>query len=108
MAFQIVNNQWVLTAGANSLPLAEVARRHARPFYLYDLDDALKRVDTFLRSGWPIHYAMKANSFPPLLRELARRGVGVDVVSLGELQKAMACGFPPQRVIFSGVAKDRE
>ncbi|NJM10445.1 MAG: diaminopimelate decarboxylase, partial [Bdellovibrionaceae bacterium] len=51
---------------------------------------------------------MKANSHPRLLRAFAKEGLGVDVVSLGEMQKALSLGINPQRIIFSGVGKDRE
>lgn len=108
MAFQLENNKWMLKTKALDLVLSEVVKTHARPFYLYNLEDALTRADRFLDSKLSVHYAMKANSCPRLLRELAHKGLGVDVVSLGELQKALACGFAPRRLIFSGVAKDRE
>jgi diaminopimelate decarboxylase len=86
--------------------LADVVRGRERAFYLYDLEDALARARRVLKSGFSCHYAMKANSHPRLLGEFARLGLGVDVVSLGELQKALSCGFSPDRVIYSGVAKD--
>ncbi len=51
---------------------------------------------------------MKANSNPRLLRAFFKLGLGADVVSLGEMQKALALGLEPKRIIFSGVGKDRE
>lgn len=97
-----------MNSKSGDLALNEVAKNHTRAFYLYNLEDALIRADHFLNSKFLVHYAMKANSNPRLLGELAVKGLGVDVVSLGELKKALACGFSPKRVIFSGVAKDRE
>lgn len=108
MAFLLKNKRWILNSGAESIDLQGVAEPRSRAFYVYDLQDALTRADIFLQSGMAVHYAMKANNCPRILREFARRGLGADVVSLGELQKALSCGFSPDRVIFSGVAKDHE
>lgn len=108
MAFRLKSNQWRMETKSGDLALKDIVSQHQRPFYLYDLEDAMLRADHFQASGLTVHYAMKANSEPRLLREFARRGLGVDVVSLGEMQKAMAHGFDPRKVIFSGVAKDRE
>lgn len=108
MAFRLKNKRVVMTTKSGDVDLLSVAENHSRPFYLYDVADALSRADVFQRSGFSPHFAMKANSCPRVLREFAKCGMGVDVVSLGELQKALQHGFSPQRVIFSGVAKDRE
>lgn len=97
-----------MATSQGELSLNEVARDHERPFYLYDLEDALTRAKHFLKSGYHVHYAMKANTCASLLREFSRLGLGADVVSLGEMQKALACGFPAEKIIFSGVAKGRE
>lgn len=88
--------------------LTQLCGRERRPFYFYDLDDARVRAEAFKKSGARVHYAMKANSHPRLLSMFAGLGLGVDVVSLGELQKARSCGFAPDRIIFSGVGKGRE
>ena len=50
-------------------------------------------------------YALKANSNQSVLRTLAKLGAGADVVSGGELKRALAAGIPPQRIVFSGVGK---
>jgi diaminopimelate decarboxylase len=108
VSYRLKNHQWVMQTTQGDMPLSDLVTKHNQPFYVYNLEDAVARAQSFLRSGNSIHYAMKANSDVRLLRELARLGLGVDVVSVGELQKALRCGFSPQRVIFSGVAKDRE
>jgi diaminopimelate decarboxylase len=54
-----------------------------------------------------ICYAVKANSNQAVLRLFAGLGAGADVVSEGELRRAVAAGFPPQRIVFSGVGKTR-
>ncbi len=50
-------------------------------------------------------YAMKANSNQSVLKTLARLGAGADVVSGGELHRALAAGIPPEKILFSGVGK---
>lgn len=87
--------------------LLSIAKNATRPFYFYDLDDAVGRAKAYAASGAQVHYAMKANSNLRLLKAYRRLGLGVDVVSLGEMQKALAAGFAPNKIIFSGVGKDR-
>ena len=53
-------------------------------------------------------YALKANSNLAVVRTLAAAGAGADIVSGGELQRALAAGVPPQRIVFSGVGKSRD
>ncbi len=88
--------------------LVQLTANHSRPFYFYNLDDAVTRARAFMKHGTRVHYAMKANSNARLLQAFAREGLGVDVVSLGEMQKALALGLDPKKIIFSGVGKDRE
>src|SRR5690606_9114986 len=52
-------------------------------------------------------YAMKANGNLAVLRTLAELGAGADVVSEGEMRRALAAGIPARRVVFSGVGKTR-
>lgn len=83
------------------------------PFYFYDLDllnstlDEVKR----LTEGKPffVHYAVKANSNPVILKEIASKGFGADLVSGEEIQVAVEAGFSPSRMMFAGVGKtDKE
>ena len=53
-------------------------------------------------------YALKANSNLAVVRTLADEGAGADIVSGGELQRALAAGVPPERIVFSGVGKSRD
>lgn len=91
--------------------VAELARPHGRPTYVYDLGDIEKRFAAyraaFGKLNTAIHYAVKANSNPIILKRLAQWGAGVDTVSAGEVKKAIAAGFAPSRVILSGVAKTK-
>ena len=92
------------------MPVARIAAAVGTPFYCYSAA-ALERQIPALRRGLRagatplICYAVKANSNLAVLRLFARLGAGADVVSEGELRRALAAGIPPQRIIFSGVGK---
>ena len=89
--------------------LMDVVERTTTPFYYYDMHLLDETMDQILRhiSGYPfqIHYALKANSNPHILRAISKRGLGADVVSGGEIQAAITHGFKPEEINFSGVAK---
>jgi diaminopimelate decarboxylase len=95
------------------VPLERVAREVGTPAYVYSsamVRDRYVRLDAAL-VGLPhrIHYTLKANSNAGLLRLLRELGAGVDVVSGGELFRALRLGFRGQDIIFGGVGKtDRE
>lgn len=79
------------------------------PFYYYDLD-LLRRTLDHIReciAGHPyhVHYAMKANSNPTILRAIAEAGMGADCVSGGELRAAVEAGFDPKDISYAGVGK---
>ncbi len=85
----------------------------ATPAYVYDLDGmrqgARELVAAFGDHPHLVAYAVKANTAGPVVGALAEAGCGADVVSGGELEVALGCGVPPDRVVMSGVAKlDRE
>ena len=88
VADEVGTPTWVLSASTIRARLA--ALRHA-------LDDA----------GLPaaIHYAVKANDHLAVLRLVAQGGAGADVVSAGELRRALLAGIAPGQVVFSGVGK---
>jgi diaminopimelate decarboxylase len=93
------------------MPLRDVfAQGEVRtPAYVYDLDaiEAEARALTAGFEGAPhlVAYAVKANSAGPIVRAIVRAGCGAEVVSGSELAVALACGVAPDRVLFSGVAK---
>ncbi len=82
------------------------------PAYVYDLDamqrDAAALVGAFGDRQRNVFYAVKANSAGPIVRAIAARGCGADVVSGAELLLALRCGIDPERVVYSGVAKSDE
>src|ERR1700744_4110581 len=94
---------------AEAVNLAELASRVGTPFYCYS-SATLERhfrvfTDAFAGEKVLVCYAMKANSNQSVLRTLAKLGAGADVVSGGELKRALAAGIPPQKILFSGVGK---
>ncbi|MEZ5658501.1 MAG: diaminopimelate decarboxylase [Burkholderiaceae bacterium] len=89
--------------------LATLAARHGTPLYVYSraaLRDAYREFADAVPGGQvAIHYAVKANSNIAVLDVLAREGAGFDIVSGGELQRALTAGAEPSRIVFSGVGK---
>ena len=89
--------------------LEEAAERFGTPLYLYSAASILEAFAAYDRAfaGIPhrICYALKANASGALLRLLAARGAGADIVSGMELQAAVRAGFPPDRIVFAGVGK---
>ncbi len=96
---------------AEAVPVARIAEAVGTPFYVYSAGSLAARYCGFAEAFAPeralICYAVKANSNLAVLRIFARLGAGADVVSEGELRRALAAGIPPQRIIFSGVGKTR-
>ncbi len=93
------------------LPVAELARAHGTPLFVYSataMRDAARAYQQALagRDAW-VCYAMKANSTLAVLELFAREGCGFDIVSGGELERALRARADPQRIVFSGVGKTR-
>lgn len=91
----------------------EKFREIETPFYFYDLDilrSTLQVVKTESQlSGYKVHYAMKANPNPGLLKIIASYGLGADCVSFNEIAAAIRAGFKPSEIVFAGVGKsDKE
>ena len=93
--------------------LTEKLKRHETPFYYYDLD--LLRETLSVASGeaanrgFRLHYAVKANFNPAIMKIIAGYGLGADCVSGNEIEHAVNCGFPAGETVFAGVGKsDRE
>lgn len=97
---------------ADQVPLAEIAKAVGTPAYVYAgavMRARLRQfLDAFADRRVMVCYALKANSNLAVIRTLAEAGAGADIVSGGELQRALAAGVPPQRIVFSGVGKSRE
>ena len=92
---------------AGPVRLADVAAEVGTPVYVYSADAIEAAYREFEAALAParICYAMKANGNLAVLRLLAGLGAGADVVSEGELRRALAAGIAPEKVVFSGVGK---
>lgn len=79
------------------------------PFYFYDLnllDQTLNEIKRTARdTRYKVHYAIKANANPGILRRIQAAGLGVDCVSGGEIMAAIEAGFKPEQIVFAGVGK---
>lgn len=79
------------------------------PFYYYDMEllsntlDAIKKASP--EKEYCVHYAIKANSNPMILKFIAGSGFGADCVSEGEIRAAINAGFPSEKIVFAGVGK---
>ena len=97
---------------AERVALADIAAKVGTPFYCYSsaaLEGQYRALDAaFAGTVHLICYAVKANSNQAVLATMARLGAGMDVVSAGELKRALAAGVPASKVIFAGVGKTRE
>jgi diaminopimelate decarboxylase len=93
------------------VPVELLANEVGTPFYCYSTA-ALTHNYHALKDALPqsalIAFSVKANGNVAVLKTLGREGAGADVVSGGELQKAIAAGIPPDRIVFSGVGKTAE
>jgi diaminopimelate decarboxylase len=90
----------------------DVAKKFGTPTYLYSYNQLKENINNFkknFRSFSPlICFAIKSNTNVNLIREIRKLGLGADVVSLGELMKALKAGIKPNKIVFSGVGKTTE
>lgn len=80
------------------------------PFYYYDMDLLRATLATINQEagkheGFIVHYAVKANANPSVLRTIRQAGLGVDCVSGGEIEAALKAGFSAEKIVFAGVGK---
>ena len=94
---------------AEDVAIPEIAATVGTPFYCYSTATLTRHYRVFAQAFAGLDalvcYAMKANSNQAVLATLARLGAGADVVSEGELRRALAAGIPGERIVFSGVGK---
>ena len=105
--FTLQNNRLMIEGVA----LETLAQQHGTPLFVYSKAAMLAALAAYQRGlagrAHQICYAMKANSTLAILQTLVRAGCGLDIVSGGELERALAAGVAPYKVIFSGVGKTR-
>ena len=93
------------------VPLHEMAQAHGTPLYVYSKAAMLAALAAYQRGlagrNALICYALKANSTLAVLKVFADAGCGFDIVSGGELERALAAGGAPGKIVFSGIGKTR-
>jgi diaminopimelate decarboxylase len=104
--FQLKNGELYV----EDVPLARIAAEVGTPVYVYSQATFTRHADAFRRglsAAGDVHlaYAIKANPNLAVLRVLANAGYGADVVSAGEMRRALAAGMPANGIVFSGVGK---
>ena len=94
---------------AEAVSLEAIAAAVGTPFYCYSTATLTRHYQVFAGAFAGMNalvcYAMKANSNQAVIKTLAKLGAGADVVSGGELKRALAAGIPPDRIVFSGIGK---
>lgn len=96
---------------AENVAIPQIAKAVGTPFYVYSTATLTRHytvfADAFSDIDAKICFAMKANSNQAVLTTLAKLGCGADVVSQGELKRALAAGISPDKIMFSGVGKTK-
>ena len=88
--------------------LQGIAEEFGTPTYVYNLEEVDARLQQ-LQATLPeahLYYAVKANPCGAVLRHLAKRGLGAEVITEGELARALAAGFPPEKILLGGPRQD--
>jgi diaminopimelate decarboxylase len=112
MTEQVWTNYFARKGGqlyCEELPLAAIGEAVGTPTYVYSQNQLLSQCSRFVR-GFSTYetlvcFAVKANSNLTILKRIFASGLGADLVSEGELERALLAGCPPNRVVFSGVGK---
>lgn len=104
-AFPLKNGQLCV----ESVALSDIAARFGTPCFVYSRAALEEAIDEFQQelagTDSLVCFAVKANSNLAVLNIFARRGAGFDIVSIGELKRALAAGADPKKIVFSGVGK---
>ena len=89
--------------------IEDIASSHATPMYVYSqkkIEEKYNKLKNSLNAE--IFYAVKANSNQAIIRLMSTLGAGADVVSVGELERAITAGINPKKIIFEGIGKSKE
>jgi len=97
---------------AEDLPVSAIAAQVGTPFYCYSTETLIRHYNVFSQAfsghDFLLCYAVKANTNQAIIKTLADQGAGADVVSEGELRRALKAGIPPEKIVYSGVAKTKQ
>ena len=93
------------------IKVSDLAKKYGTPLYIYDTEIMKDRYDIFFDTikevNGNIHYAVKANDSVNIIKFFSKLGSGADIVSIGEFDKCIAAGIPANKIIFSGVGKNK-
>ena len=95
----------------DGIAIEDIAKNIKTPFYIYSEDSIKKNIKDYISDASQktlFCYSVKANSNLSLLKLIASQGMGFDVVSKGELHRAIKAGANPKRIVYSGVGKTKE
>ena len=96
----------------DNTPIKSIAKKNITPFYVYSYKKMRRNYQTFLKKFKKVNplicFSVKSNSNVSLISELGRLGSGADVVSEGELMKALKAKIKPSKIVFSGVGKTED
>ena len=96
----------------DKIKIEDIAKKFGTPSYCYSYLELKKNINNFKKNFKAfsplICFAIKENTNVNLIKEIAKFGLGADVVSLGELMKALKAGIKPNKIVFSGVGKTSE
>jgi len=94
-----------------AVPVRRIAAEIGTPFYCYSSATLIDNYQAYAKAlgalGVDVFYSLKANSNQAVIRALAKAGAGADVVSVGEMHRALKAGVPAGRIVFAGVGKTR-
>ena len=94
----------------DNLIIKDITKEIETPFYCYSLNhlkDQYKSLnDAINLQNYEICYAVKSNSNQSIIKNFANMGSGADVVSIGEMKRALKAGIAPNKIVFSGVGKN--
>ena len=89
--------------------IEDIASSHSTPMYVYSqkkIEEKYNKLKNALNAE--IFYAVKANSNQAIIKLMSKLGAGADVVSVGELERAITAGINPKKIIFEGIGKSKE
>jgi diaminopimelate decarboxylase len=94
---------------AEQVPLRRIAEEVGTPFFVYSSAALTDHYQAYVKAlsglGVGVYYSLKANSNQAVIRTLGRLGAGADVVSVGEMYRALKAGIPADKIVFAGVGK---
>ncbi len=94
---------------AEDVAISHIAAQVGTPFYCYSTETLIRHYNVFCEAfaghDFLLCYAVKANSNQAIIKTLADQGAGADVVSEGEMRRALKAGIPAEKIVYSGVAK---